>query len=79
MDYPHASAAGQTAILTAYRRIARDGYPHLCPLRIGKRCGPAIEMAVLGKLAVQGYSDGAMAPQLTPLGIEYAQWLLQGK
>ena len=74
--FPNASAAGQTAILAAFHRIARDGYPHLCPLRIGKNFGPAIETAVLRKLAAQGYSDGAPSPQLTPLGIEYAKLLL---
>lgn len=65
--------AGLAAMRAAYKRIARDGYPHLCPLRIGANFGPAIEMAVLRKLAAQGFSDGAMAPQLTSLGIAYIE------
>ena len=70
-----ATPAGQRAILTAYRRIARDGYPHLCPVRW--RIGPAAEMAMLRRLAVQGYSDDQPTPQLTVAGVEYARALLR--
>jgi hypothetical protein len=67
------SAAGLAAMRLAYKRIARDGYPHLCPVRIGKPFGPAIENAILRKLADQGFSDGNPAPQLTKLGIDYIE------
>lgn len=74
--FPHKpTASGLAAMRLAYARIARDGYPHLCPVRIGKPFGPAIETAILTKLAQQGFSDGKHAPQLTPAGIAYIEQL----
>jgi hypothetical protein len=73
-DFPHIpSQSGLAAMRLAYKRIARDGYPHLCPVRIGKPFGPAIETAILKKLTAQGFCDGASSPQLTKLGIEYIE------
>lgn len=67
------TAAGLAAMRVAYKRIARDGYPHLCPMRIGKPFGPAIETAILRKLELQGFSDGKPSPALTALGIAYIE------
>jgi hypothetical protein len=73
MDVPKPTAAGLLAITTAYHRIAIDGYPYLCPLPIGKPRGPAIDAAVLRKLAQQGYSDDHGVPRLTQAGIDYVR------
>ena len=62
---------GWLAMVTAYRRIERDGYAHLCPLRINVNYGPAVEQAVLNKLTKQGFSDGRPSPYLTSVGIEF--------